>query len=256
MNRITAFASRNIKELMREPLSYIFCLGFPMIMLIVMSIVNASIPPEAGMTVFRIDRLCGGIIVFGQTFVMLFTAITVAQDRSGSFLVRMYATPMVSGDFIGGYALPMIIISAVQAVITFAASAVISLITGVELSFAGICAAFFSMLPSAVMFTGLGIIFGTIFNEKAAPGICSIVISLGSFLGSIFFDAESTGGVMLTICKCLPFFYCTKCIRSAMALDFSAESYIIPLAVTIASAVVAAVLAALAFGSKMKADLS
>ena len=89
MNRILAFSSRNIKELLRDPLSYIFCLGFPIVMLIIMTLVDQSIPPESGMTVFHINNLCGGIAMFGQTFVMLFTAITVAKDRSGSFLVRM-----------------------------------------------------------------------------------------------------------------------------------------------------------------------
>ena len=93
MNRVLAFADRNRKEILRDPLSYIFCLAFPLAMLVVMTLVNASIPKESGMTVFRIDNLAVGIAVFGQTFVMLFTGLTVSKDRSGSFLVRMYATP-------------------------------------------------------------------------------------------------------------------------------------------------------------------
>ena len=256
MNRALAFTGRNIKELMRDPLSWIFCLGFPMIMLIIMSVINESIPPEAGMTLFRIDKLCGGIIIFGQTFVMLFTALTVSQDRSGSFLVRMYATPMVSADFIVGYSLPLLIISLAQSAITAAASMLISLITGVELNTAGLLLTLAAAIPSALMFTSLGILFGTLFYEKAAPGLCSIIISLGSFLGCVFFDAEATGGVMLTVCKIFPFFYCTKTARSATALDLSAEDFLIPLAVTAAWAVVLSVLAALSFGSRMKADLS
>lgn len=256
MNRALAFTERNIKELLRDPLSYIFCLGFPILMLAVMSAVNASIPKEAGMTVFRIDNLSGGIAVFGQTFVMLFTALTVSQDRSGSFLVRMYASPMNSSDLVIGYSLPLLIIALGQALITYAASFIISLITGVSLSLPGMIASFFTLIPSALMFTALGIIFGTLFNEKAAPGICSLVISLGSFLGCIFFDADSTGGVLLTVCKCLPFYYCTRSARSAMALDFSSDAFIIPLVVVTASAVVFFAAASLAFRSKMRADLS
>ena len=34
------FAKRTIKEILRDPLSYIFCLGFPLVMLIIMSIVD------------------------------------------------------------------------------------------------------------------------------------------------------------------------------------------------------------------------
>ncbi|MBQ9382918.1 MAG: ABC transporter permease [Ruminiclostridium sp.] len=256
MNRISAFCARNIRELMRDPLSYIFCVAFPLVMLMIMSVVNTSIPPEAGMTVFRIDKLCPGIAMFGQTFVMLFTAITVAQDRAGSFLVRMYATPMTSKDFTAGYLLPMMIIAAVQAILTFAASLIISLITGTSLDPVGMLITFLTLIPSALMFTALGLLFGTLFNEKAAPGMCSVIISLGSFLGCVFFDAEHTGGVMLDICRCTPFFYCTKSARSALCLDFSAGSYLIPLAVVTACAIVFTTLAAVVFGGKMKADLS
>ena len=89
MKRAWAFAERNVKEVLRDPLSYIFCIGFPLVMLVIMTLVNQSIPKEAGMTIFRIDRLSGGVAVFGQTFVMLFAALCVSGDRSGSFLVRM-----------------------------------------------------------------------------------------------------------------------------------------------------------------------
>ncbi len=256
MQRIGAFSARNTKEILRDPLSYIFCLGFPLIMLVVMTLVNESIPPEAGMTIFRIDQLAGGIAVFGQTFIMLFTAMTVAKDRSGAFLVRMYATPMTSFDFIAGYMLPMLLISLVQCLITYAASLLISLLVDVTLSLPGMLLSAAAMLPSAVMFIGFGLLFGTLFNEKAAPGLCSIIISLGSFLGGIWFDAQGLGGVMLKICKCLPFYYCTKSARTAMSLDFAFEQLWLPLLVVTGCAVLIGVSAALVFKAKMKADLA
>jgi len=255
MHKVKAFAIRNGKEILRDPLSYIFCLGFPIVMLVVMTLVNESIPPQAGMTIFRIDNLAGGIAVFGQTFIMLFTAITVAKDRNGSFLVRMYATPMNSLDFVLGYILPMLAISVAQSLITYAASFVIALIVGVELNLLGLLLSVVTLLPSAVMFTGFGMLFGSLFNEKAAPGICSILISLGSFLGCIWFDAEGTGGVLLKICKCLPFFYCTKSARMSAALNFGFSELWMPVLVVTAWAVVVALGSALAFKTKMKADL-
>lgn len=256
MNKITAFASRNIKEMLRDPLSYIFCLGFPMVMLIIMSIVNESIPPESGMTVFRIDNLAGGVAIFGQTFVMLFAALAVAGDRSGSFLVRMYATPMRSSDFCIGYMLPFLLIAVVQAVITYVVSFIISLITGVSLSPAGLLISVIALIPSALMFIGFGILFGTIFSEKAAPGLCSIIISVGSMLGGIWMDVDNMGGVMLDICKCMPFYYCTKTARSAIALDFGTEKFLIPIIIVTVCAAVLVVISSLVFGGKMKADLS
>lgn len=256
MYRIKAFAVRNIKELSRDPLSYIFCLGFPLVMLIVMTIVNESIPPEANMTIFRIDNLAGGIAVFGQTFIMLFTAMTVTKDRSGAFLVRMYASPMKPADFIGGYIVPMIATALIQSLVSFAVALVISLISGTEISLVGLLVAVVTLIPSALIFTGFGLLFGTIFNEKSAPGICSIIISLGSFLGSIWFDAESTGGTMLKICKVLPFFYCTKTARSSIALDFGFSEFVLPLIIVTACGILMTVLSSLVFKSKMKADLS
>lgn len=255
MNKIKAFATRNCKEILRDPLSYIFCLGFPIVMLIVMTLVNESIPAEAGMTIFRIDNLAGGIAVFGQTFIMLFTAITVAKDRNGAFLVRMYATPMTSMDFVLGYMLPMLFIAVVQSVITYAASLVIAMIVGVKLSLPGFLFSVVALIPSAVMFIGFGLLFGTLFGEKSAPGLCSIIISLGSFLGAIWFDAESTGGVLLKICKCLPFYYCTKSARASMVLEFGFGELWLSVIVVSACAVVVAVVSTVVFRMKMKADL-
>ena len=133
MHKIHAFAMRNAREILRDPLSYIFCLGFPLVMLVVMTLVDRSIPPEAGMTIFRIDRLAGGVAVFGQMFVMLFTAMTVAKDRSGAFLMRMYASPMMALDFVLGYMLPMLLIALAQSLLIGARAYVVSMVTGTPL---------------------------------------------------------------------------------------------------------------------------
>ena len=111
MKRMMVFSKRNFIEMSRDVLSYIFCVAFPIAMLIIMSVVNSSIPKQAGVTMFRIDNLAGGIAVFGQTFVMLFTAIGVAKDKSGSFLTRLYATPMKARDFVYGYIIPMLLVA-------------------------------------------------------------------------------------------------------------------------------------------------
>ncbi|MBO4514662.1 MAG: ABC transporter permease [Lachnospiraceae bacterium] len=256
MNRTLVFSKRNLIEISRDVLSYIFCVGFPLVMLFVMTLVNESIPKEAGMTIFRIDNLAGGIGIFGLTFVMLFTALAVSKDRTSSFLVRLYASPMKSSDFTNGYLLPMLIVAVVQALLSFLVSLVISWIVGYSLNPLGLLLGILALLPSAVFLISVGILFGTLFNEKAAPGLCSIIISLGSFLGGIWFDAESTGGVMLKICKALPFYYCTKAVRAAIHLDFQAESFWIPTLIVAAVAILITVVASLVFRTKMKADLA
>lgn len=254
MNRIKAFSSRNIKEILRDPLSYIFCLGFPLVMLIIMTFVNSSIPKQSGMTIFRIDNLYGGISVFGQTFIMLFTAITVSKDRAGAFLIRMYATPMKTADFVMGYIFPMTVLSIIQNVITAVASLIISFIVGVELNIAGLLVSIIILIPSAVMFIGFGLLFGSICNDKSAPAISSIIISLSSFLGGIWFDTDNAGGVMLKISKCLPFYYCTKTARLTTAMHF--EGFVVPMVIVIACSVLVTTVASMVFKAKMKADLS
>jgi ABC-2 type transport system permease protein len=251
-----AFALRNVREILRDPLSWIFCAGFPLVMLVIMTLVDKSIPAQAGMTIFHIENLCGGIMIFGLTFVMLFTAITVAKDRSGSFLMRMYATPMKAVDFAAGYMLPMLMIALLQGLMIGAASLAVSLMVGSPLSVAGLMLALVTLMPAAVFFIGLGLLFGTLFNEKSAPGICSIVISLGSFLGSIWFDAEAAGGVLLKISRCLPFHYCTRAVRAAVQLNARWESFGLPLLVVCASAALMTLCAAAAFRLKMRAELA
>lgn len=254
MDRTFSFASRNFKELLRDPLSYIFCLGFPLVMLVIMTLVNSSIPPEAKMTIFRIDNLSGGIAVFGLSFVMLFTCLSVSKDRAGSFLVRLYASPMRSSDFIAGYILPVFLLSMMQLIITFIASVIIGLIVGIQLDILGCLLASLSLIPLSVTMISIGLLFGTLFSEKASPGLCSIIISLASFLGGVWFDVEGIDGVLSTICNILPFFHGTKAARAAIAMEFG--DYWTHIGVTAAYALVITIISILVFRKKMKADLS
>lgn len=254
MNRVLAFSGRNLKELLRDPLSYIFCLGFPLVMLVIMSIVNQSIPPEAGMTIFDIENLSGGIAMFGQSFIMLFTCLTVSKDRSGAFLTRLYASPMRSVDFIAGYTLPVLLLAVIQSAITFAASMIAAVVLGGSVSVGGALFAIAVLIPGAVFFIAAGLLFGSLFNEKAAPGLCSIIISLASLLGCVWFDADSAGGVMLDVCKALPFYHCVKAARMATALQ--PDGIGVHLLIVAGYAVGFSVLAALVFRNKMRADLA
>ena len=256
MNKTVSFAKRNLMEMSRDALSYIFCVAFPVVMLIIMSLVNSTIPKESGNTVFQIDSLAGGVAVFGQSFIMLFTALQVATDRGSSFLIRLYASPMKSRNFTNGYILPMLVIALIQGVITHIAAYIISLIVGYDLNPLGLLLALVTALPSAVFFIALGLIFGTLFNEKSAPGMCSVIISLGSFLGGFFFDAEHATGAMGTICRSQPLYYCTKTARSTIKMDFSWDAFGLPILIVCGSAAVLIVLAIVLFKRKMRADLA
>ncbi len=250
--RTLAFAKRNIKELLRDPLSYLFCLGFPVIMLILMTIINESIPAEANMTVFRIDNLCAGIAVFGLTFLMLFAALLISKDRTSSFLMRLYASPMTAVNFIAGYYIPLLILALAMCVITFGISFVIAAVQGVSLSIGNMLLAIVMLIPSMVMFIGFGLFFGCKFSQNAAPGLCSAIISAASILGGIWMDVEGIGGAIEAVCRVLPFYHSVSLARCAVDgnIGDSGVSHLIVGAYTI----VVTVLAVLAFRKNMSSD--
>ena len=248
------FGKRTFTEIVREPLSYIFCLGFPLIMLVLMFIINQSIPQEANMDVFQIQNLAPGIAVFGLTFVMLFTCLQVSKDRSTAFLIRLYASPIKPRDFIIGYTYPLIIIAILQSVITFIAAVIIGGVNGYSFSWINILLCMLVLIPSAILFIGFGLFFATLLNEKAAPGICSILITAACMLGGIWMDVDGIGGTLAKVCKALPFYHGVTAARMAISGNYS--ELLKPLLVIVAYAVVIYLLAVLIFKRKMQSDVS
>lgn len=221
MKRTLIFARRVTLELLRDPLSYIFALGFPMVMLLVMTLVNQSIPEEAAMTIFTLPSLVPAVWVFGMTFLMLFSAQLLAKDRSEAFLIRLYLSPMTSADFLMGYLLPVTVLGVLQGIITYGTGAVVGLFTGESVSLSGVLLSVLLSLPSLLLFISMGLLFGAVLSERAAPGISSVIISVSSLLGGIWMDVDLMGGAWLDVCRALPFYHAVKLARCGAALDFS-----------------------------------
>ena len=120
------FAKRNVKEILRDPVNLFFGLVFPFVLLILLTAIQSNVP----VNLFEIPHLTPGITVFGLSFMTLFSATIIAKDRTGSFLQRLYTTPMGSLDFIVAYTLPIIPISVIQSVICY----VVALFLGLEIS--------------------------------------------------------------------------------------------------------------------------
>ena len=251
--RSLVFAGRVGKEIRRDPLSYIFCLGFPIVMLAIMSILDSSIPPQANMTVFHIYNLAPGISYFGLTFLMLFTGIQVSRDRTTALLLRLYASPMRAVDYVIGYTIPAFLLGIGQMLICFAAAFVIGLCRDYTFSVPDIMFSCVMLLPSLMMFVGIGILFGSAVNEKAAPGLCSVIISVAGMLGGIWMDIDGIGGTMKKIAECLPFYHGVSLAR----VPFAEHSGSIPVHLlwTIGFGLVFYVLAVVVFMSKMKKDV-
>ena len=242
IRRITAFAGRVALEIIRDPLSYIFALGFPLIMLLIMTVVNSSIPPEAEMTLFETASLVPGIAVFGLTFMSLFTAILVSADRNEGFRVRLSVSPLRSGELVAGYILPIILLSIVQSMIAFAAGLLTGAVQGETVSIGNALFSIVVLIPADIMFAALGYIIGFVFSVKSAPAAASIVITASSLLGGIWMDADSLGGVWLDFCRALPFYHAVKSGRLAYA--GTADGLLLSLSVTGLYALLISVIAA------------
>lgn len=240
--RTAVFARRNLIEIFREPISYIFGLGLPVVMLVVMTVINNAIPPGV-MTIFNIENLSCGIAVFSLTFTMLSAALLVSRDRTGAFLTRLYTSPMRAHEFVLGYALPLLLVAVCQLVITFFCSGIVSLFVKGDFTFAGAMLAMLSLLPAALMFVFFGVAFGFLFSEKSAPPVCSMIITLSGLLGGIWFDCTIVGGFIEGLCRALPFFNATLLSRAAMMCSFE----VVPFVASVLYTAVAGVFSCVAF---------
>lgn len=215
--RIVLFAKRNIKEILRDPVNLFFSLGFPLVLLILLSIINAAIPPEAKNTMFQIQNLAPGLAMFGSVFMALFAGMLLSKDRTSSFLMRLFTSPMTAADFILGYTLPMLVMTIVQAAITLLAAGAFGLDIHINILFA------ISMTAvTSLFFVGTGLLFGSLLNEKAVGGVCgALLTNIAGWLSGVFIPIDLIGGAFKSITHMLPFYHSTEAIRISLGGNFS-----------------------------------
>lgn len=204
--RMLTFAQRCSKEILRDPSNLIFGLGFPVVILLLLSAMQANIP----VSLFEIESLAPGVAVFGLSFMTLFSATLVAKDRESALLQRLYTTPMKATDFIVGYMLPMIPISVGQSSICYLIAIALGLPVATNILFA-----ILMMLPISVFYISLGLLCGSVFNVKAVGGICgALLTNLSAWLSGVWFDLELIGGAFCEIANVLPFVHMVELERA------------------------------------------
>ena len=211
--RLITFSNRTAKEILRDPLTVIFGLGFPLVLILLLSAIQANVP----VSLFEIDTLTPGITVFGLSFMTLFSATIIAKDRESALMQRLYTTPLKATDFILGYALPIIPIAVIQCLICY----VVAVILGLEITIT-ILYAVLMIIPSAVFFIALGLLFGSIFNVKQVGGICgALLTNLTAWLSGVWFDLKLVGGVFEKIANALPFVHAVELERAVLAGNYN-----------------------------------
>ena len=210
--RMLTFANRNTKEILRDPLTLGFGLGFPLVLILLLSAIWANVP----VSLFEIQALTPGITVFGLSFMTLFSATIIARDRGSSLLQRLYTMPLTPADFILGYTLPIVPIAVAQSIICYIAAIILGLNITVYILYAIVF-----IIPVSILFVALGLLCGSVLNDKQVGGICgALLTNLSAWLSGTWFDLELVGGTFQKIAYALPFVHAVEMERAILAGNF------------------------------------
>ena len=210
--KMLTFAFKNIKEILRDPLNLAFGLGFPLVLILLLSAIQANVP----VAMFKIQHLTPGLTVFGLSFITLFSATIIAKDRGSSLLQRLYTTPLTPLDFILGYTLPMIPIAVAQCIICYIAAITLGLKITVNIIYAVIL-----IIPVSILYISIGLLCGSVFNDKQVGGICgALLTNLSAWMSGIWFDLALVGDTFKKIAYILPFIHSVEMERAVLSGNF------------------------------------
>ena len=220
--RMLTFAKRCAKEILRDPINLSFGLGFPLVLLVLLSAIQANIP----VGLFEIDTLTPGITVFGLSFITLFSATLVAKDRETALLQRLYTTPLSGLDFILGYMLPLLPIALGQVTLCYLFAIPLGLTVSPNMVYA-----ILGILPLAIFNISLGLLCGSLLGVKQVGGICgALLTNLSAWLSGVWFDLNLVGGTFQKIANALPFVHGVEMEKALFLGDFeSAASHMLPI---------------------------
>jgi len=209
MRGMLAFAKRNTKEILRDPLTLGFGIGFPVILLLLLSLIQSNIPVQ----MFELNHLTPGITVFGLSFITLFSALNISKDRTSSLLTRLYTTPLSATDFMFGYMLPLIPMCIAQSAICY----IVALIIGMNFSINIIWAILMNLIPS-MLYIALGLLCGSSLTDKQVGGICgALLTNVSAWISGIWFEIDNLGKGFKAVANVLPFIHAVELERAVVA---------------------------------------
>ena len=231
--RMLTFAKRCGKEILRDPINLGFGLGFPLVLLVLLSAIQANIPAS----LFEIDTLTPGITVFGLSFMTLFSATLIAKDRESAFLQRLYTTPLTGMDFILGYMLPILPIALLQVLVCY----VFAIFLGLTVS-PNVILAVIGIIPMAVFNIAMGLLCGSLLGVKQVGGICgALLTNLSAWFSGVWFDLNLVGGTFRKIAHLLPFVHAAELEKALFSgnLEAAAANFLPVIGYSILATVVA-----------------
>jgi ABC-2 type transport system permease protein len=204
--RSTELAKRNLKEVLRDPLSLGIAIALPLLLLVTLQALGGEETPYMSPTL-----LTPGIILFGFVMVMFSSAMILSKDRETALLARLLTAPLRSNEFVTGYSAPYLLVAVMQWVVLM----VVGVVFG--LTIAGPMAAVVLVFAlMAIFYVALGMILGATLTVAQTSGAYAVVLLLTIF-GGAWFDLEQIGGVFLTVGDLLPFKHALDASRAVMA---------------------------------------
>lgn len=211
--KMWTFAKRCAREIIRDPLNLAFGLGFPLMLLVLLTAIQRRIPAQ----IYEINSLTPGITVFGLSFLTLFSATLIARDRETALLRRLYTTPLTGPDFILGYLLPLLPMALAQAALCYLWAIPLGLDWGM-----GVFHALLGILPLAFFYISLGLLCGSLLGVKQVSGLCgALLTNLSAWLSGVWFDLDLVGGAFKKFAGLLPFYHGAQLEKALFSGDFS-----------------------------------
>lgn len=209
-----ALSWRTGREIIRDPLNVAFGLGFPLVVLFLLTIIQSNVP----FSLFKLDSLLPGVLVFGLSFVSLFSGMLIAKDRGSSLLLRLFSAPLSAAQFIMGYALPLLPLVFGQILVV----AVAALCLGLPAS-SGLVLSLLVQVPAALLFIAIGLLAGSALNDRQVGGLCGAVLTnLTAWLSGTWFSLDLVGGAFKSAAYFLPFVHAVNAGRAAIAGNWAA----------------------------------
>ena len=260
MRRMRFFASRNAREILRDPISVGFGVVFPILLLLLLSFLNRHIPAEAHMTLFEPEQLAqiyhalsfvreqDETLSFGRDQELkelmeqvggLLPADALRQLAPGvsvfslSFLA-LFSALLLSRDrssalILRLYASPLtgrdFILGYLLPMLPMAlAQTLVCLLAAIPLGLPvswRILACTAVNVPIALVNLALGMLCGTLLPEKAVGGMCgALLTNVSAWLSGIWFSLDLGGKVFRRIAYALPFANAVDAARAALAGDW------------------------------------
>ena len=240
--RMLNFAKRNFKELIRDPLSLVFEIALPIFLLFIFRQIN--IPGDT----YKLENFTPGIIIFGFSFITLFTATLVSKDRDSSLLIRLGTSPMKPRDYILGYIISLIPIIIIQDVLFFVVACMLGLNISINILFTILIS-----IVISILFIAFGILIGSLVSEKASGGVGSIIVQLVCFTSGMYFSKDLIGKGFARVCELLPFESALNIIKGILNNNYNIISLTNIIIFTIYTIIVL-IISIIVFKKKMVSD--